>query len=654
MNITSLLTKDTVLLDLAAASKEAALSELVGKLDEAGKLSDREAFMNDILAREEQSTTGIGDGIAIPHAKSAAVREPAIAFGRSAEGIDYASLDGQPAHLFFMIAASEGANNAHLEALSRLATFLMDGKFRDRVLNAATADEVLAAVNDKERELEEPEAPAEAPEAPAESVPVQADAQAGQEEPSALGKVLAVTACPTGIAHTYMAAEKLNERAKERGIPIKVETNGSSGVKNRLTAEEIAEADVIIVAADTKVEMARFDGKPVIQTKVGKAIHETDVLLDRAVTKDAPIYHAERKADKGESAEPKSGFYKHLMNGVSNMLPFVVGGGILIALSFFWGINASDPESPEYNAFAAMLNTIGGGKAFFLMVPVLAGFIASSIAERPGFAPGMVGGLIAITVSGVEGADGGSGFLGGIIAGFLAGYVTLFVKKMFAKLPDALEGLKPVLFYPLFGIAITGIIMMLINPQLTKLYTGLSSFLEGLGGTNQVLVGLIIGAMMAVDMGGPVNKAAYTFGIAMLDAGNFNFIAAVMAAGMVPPLGMALATTLFKKRFSKQEQEAGKTAYVLGACFITEGVIPFAAADPARVIPASIGGAAVTGALTMLFDISLRAPHGGVFVMGLVDGGLMKVILYAAAIIAGAIVTAFLAGMLKKPVVQAA
>ncbi|MFC7365860.1 MULTISPECIES: PTS fructose transporter subunit IIABC [Bhargavaea] len=647
MNITSLLTKDTVLLDLAATSKEAALSELVGKLDEAGKLSDRETFMNDILAREAQSTTGIGDGIAIPHAKSSAVREPAIAFGRSAEGIDYDSLDGQPAHLFFMIAASEGANNDHLEALSRLATFLMDGKFRERVLNAATADEVLAAVNDKERELEEPEAPAESG-TPVESSPQEADA-APQH-----GKILAVTACPTGIAHTYMAAEKLNERAKERGIPIKVETNGSSGVKNRLTPEEIAEADVIIVAADTKVEMARFDGKPVIQTKVGKAIHETDVLLDRAVTKDAPIYHAEGKTDKGDSPEPKSGFYKHLMNGVSNMLPFVVGGGILIALSFFWGINSSDPASDEYNAFAAMLNTIGGGKAFFLMVPVLAGFIASSIAERPGFAPGMVGGLIAITVSGVEGADGGSGFLGGIIAGFLAGYVTLFVKKMFAKLPDALEGLKPVLFYPVFAIAITGIIMMLINPQLTKLYTGLSSFLEGLGGTNQILVGLIIGAMMAVDMGGPVNKAAYTFGIAMLDAGNFNFIAAVMAAGMVPPLGMALATTLFKKRFSKPEREAGKTAYVLGACFITEGVIPFAAADPARVIPASIGGAAVTGALTMLFDISLRAPHGGIFVMGLVDGGVMKVLLYAAAIIIGAIITAFLAGMLKKPAVQAA
>ncbi|MET3574402.1 fructose-specific PTS transporter subunit EIIC [Bhargavaea ullalensis] len=645
MKITSLLTKETVLLDLKAGTKPDVLSELVSGLDAAGKLNDREAFAADILAREEQSTTGIGDGIAIPHAKSAAVRVPSIAFGRSEAGIDYDSLDGQPAHLFFMIAASDGAANDHLEALSRLATFLMDANFRDRVMNAETADDVLAAVNDKEAELDGPQ----------ETEPAEKPSVAGEAGVKPGFQILAVTACPTGIAHTYMAAEKLNERAKELGIPIKVETNGSSGVKNRLTPEEISSADAIIVAADTKVEMARFDGKPVIQTKVGKAIHETDALLDRAVRGEAPVYrHEGTGGEQADAGGEKSGFYKHLMNGVSNMLPFVVGGGILIALSFFWGIHSSDPASPEYNAFAAMLNTIGGGKAFFLMVPVLAGFIASSIADRPGFAPGMVGGLIAITVSGVEGADGGSGFLGGLIAGFLAGYVTLFVKKAFSRLPQSLEGLKPVLFYPLFGIAITGLVMMLINPQLTKLYTGLSAFLEGLGGTNTVLVGLLIGGMMAVDMGGPVNKAAYTFGIAMLDAGNFHFIAAVMAAGMVPPLGMALATTLFKNRFTKPEREAGKTAYVLGACFITEGVIPFAAADPARVIPASIAGAAATGALTMLFDISLRAPHGGIFVMGLVEGGLAKILLYAAAILIGAIITAVVAGLLKKKTVQAA
>ncbi|MCP2034641.1 PTS system fructose-specific IIC component [Planomicrobium sp. HSC-17F08] len=637
MRITQLLTESTIILDVAASSKAEVIAELVAQLDRAGKLNDPAQFTKDILTREEQSTTGIGEGIAIPHAKSRAVKEPAIAFGRSANGLDYESMDGQPANLFFMIAATEGANDAHLEALSRLATFLMDGNFRSRILAATTKQEVLQAVTDKETEEDGPVAPEDEHTAPAGS-----------------GKrILAVTACPTGIAHTYMAAEKLNERAKERGIDIKVETNGSSGVKNRLTDADIAAADAIIVAADTKVEMARFAGKPVIQTKVGKAIYEADNLLDRAMTGDAPVYQHDKSKDEAADTESKGLFYKHLMNGVSNMLPFVVGGGILIAISFFWGINASNPDSPEYNEFAAMLNTIGGGNAFFLMVPVLAGFIAMSIAERPGFAPGMIGGLIAITVTGVEGASGGSGFLGGLIAGFLAGYVTLLVKRVFSVLPNSLEGLKPVLFFPVFSIAITGIIMMLVNPQLTKVYTAISAFLESLGGTNLVLVGLLLGGMMAIDMGGPINKAAYTFGIAMLDAQNFNFMATVMAAGMVPPLGMAIATTMFKNKFTKPEREAGKTAYVLGACFITEGVIPFAAADPARVIPASVAGAAFTGALVMLFDVSLRAPHGGVFVMGLVDGGVMKILLYAAAIIAGAIVTAIVAGLLKKKVVAA-
>ena len=637
MKITQLLTEETIILNLSAATKQEVLEELASQLDRAGKLSNKRAFTEAILERESQSTTGIGDGIAIPHAKSAAVKSPAIAFGRSLDGLDYESLDGQPAHLFFMIAASEGANDDHLEALSRLATFLMDEKFRTNILAAQSKEEVLQVISAKEASLEEPEAAAE-------NIPAD----------STQKKILAVTACPTGIAHTYMAAEKLNERAKERGIALKVETNGSSGVKNRLTAEDIASADAIIVAADTKVEMSRFDGKPVIQTAVGKAIYETDNLLERAVTGDAPTYKHDKSKDEADAGETKGGFYKHLMNGVSNMLPFVVGGGILIAISFFWGINAANPDSPEYNEFAAMLSTIGGGNAFFLMVPVLAGFIAMSIADRPGFAPGMIGGLIAITVTGVEGASGGSGFLGGLIAGFLAGYVTLLVKKAFSRLPNSLEGLKPVLFFPVFAIAITGIIMMLVNPQLTKVYTGISAFLESLGGTNLVLVGLLLGGMMAIDMGGPINKAAYTFGIAMLDAQNFNFMATVMAAGMVPPLGMAIATTLFKNKFTRPEREAGKTAYVLGACFITEGVIPFAAADPARVIPASVAGAAVTGALVMLFDIGLRAPHGGVFVIGLVDGGVASILMYILAILAGAVVTALVAGSLKNKVKVAA
>ncbi|SFQ52649.1 PTS system, fructose-specific IIC component [Psychrobacillus psychrotolerans] len=638
MKITQLLTEETIILNLDATSKQQVLEELTGQLEQAGKLVDRQAFLKDILTRENQSTTGIGEGIAIPHAKSVAVDAPAIAFGRSEHGLDYESLDGQPAHLFFMIAATEGANDDHLEALSRLATFLMDEKFRSRILAASSKQQVLQAITDKEMEAEGSEKPLEE-----------------KDEPrSSAKKILAVTACPTGIAHTYMAAEKLNDRAKELGITLKVETNGSSGVKNRLTDAEITEAEAIIVAADTKVDMARFDGKHVIQTAVGKAIYETDDLLNRAVNQDAPIYKHDKSKDEASSSEGKGGFYKHLMNGVSNMLPFVVGGGILIAISFFWGINASNPDSPEYNEFAAMLNTIGGGNAFFLMVPVLAGFIAMSIAERPGFAPGMVGGLIAITVTGVEGASGGSGFLGGLIAGFLAGYVTLLVKKIFSRLPNSLEGLNPVLFFPVFSIAITGIIMMLVNPELTKVYTGISSFLESLGGTNLVLVGLLLGGMMAIDMGGPVNKAAYTFGIAMLDAQNFNFIATVMAAGMVPPLGVAISTTLFKNKFTKPEREAGKTAYVLGASFITEGVIPFAAADPARVIPASVAGAAVTGALVMLFDIGLRAPHGGIFVIGLVYGGAINILLYAFAILVGSFITAITLGFLKKKIVIAA
>ena len=629
MKITDLLKEDTIILDLQADSKDRVIKELVEQLDSAGRLNDKEQFTQDILAREEQSTTGVGEAIAIPHAKSAAVARPSIAFGRSAEGIDFDSMDGKPVHLFFMIAASEGANNEHLGALSRLSTFLMDPKFQEKMYHAESIEDILQAVNEKEAELDAPE-------------------EETVEESSK--SILAVTACPTGIAHTYMAAEKLTETAKDMGINIKVETNGSSGVKNRLTNEEIDGADTIIVAADTKVEMARFDGKHVIQVPVGKAIHETTDLLDRAIKQDAPIYKQETSKEDTAGTESRNGFYKHLMNGVSNMLPFVVGGGILIAISFFWGIESADPNSPEYNAFAAMLNEIGGGQAFFLMVPVLAGFIASSIAERPGFAPGMVGGLIAITITGAEGADGGSGFLGGLIAGFLAGYVTLLVKRVFSKLPEALDGLKPVLFFPVFSIAITGLIMLTINPPLTKIYTGLTAFLESMGGTNQIIVGIIIGAMMAVDMGGPVNKAAYTFGIAMLDAGNFTFIAAAMAAGMVPPLGMALATTFFKNRFTKQEREAGKTAYVLGACFITEGVIPFAAADPARIIPSVMAGAAVTGGLTMLFDIGLRAPHGGVFVIGLVEGGIGMIAMYLIAIIVGSIVAALLAGLLKKKI----
>ncbi|MYL31416.1 PTS fructose transporter subunit IIA [Halobacillus halophilus] len=628
MRITDLLTEETIVLNMSASSKPEAIDELVGKLDEAGRLNDRDGFKKAIEDREGQSTTGIGDGIAIPHAKTSAVQNPAIAFGRSQDGLDYESLDGQPTHLFFMIAASEGANNTHLETLSRLSSFLMDTKFREQLEAAQTKEEIIEAINAKEAEGEEPE-------------------EETSDQPS--GKVLAVTACPTGIAHTYMAADKLKATAKEMGVPIKVQTNGSSGVKNRLTKEDIADAAAIIVAADTKVDMEDFQGKHVIEVPVAKAIHEPKELINKALNQDAPVFQGSGGGSKEASSEKgqRTGFYKHLMNGVSNMLPFVVGGGILIAISFFWGINSADPNSAEYNRFAEMLSIIGGANAFFLLVPVLAGFIASSIADRPGFAPGMVGGLIAITQT-VEGAGNGSGFLGGLIAGFLAGYLTLGVKKMLEGLPAVMDGLKTVLLYPVFAIFGTGMIMLLINPALTSVYTWLFDLLDSMSGSNLALLGLIVGGMMAVDMGGPVNKAAYTFGIAALDAGNYTFIAAAMAGGMVPPLAMGLATTFFKNKFTKEERETGKAAYPLGAFFITEGAIPFAAADPARVIPSMVAGSALAGMLTMLFGIGLRAPHGGIIVAPLVEGGAGQILLYLLAIIAGSILSAIVVGFLKK------
>ncbi|MDX8290327.1 fructose-specific PTS transporter subunit EIIC [Metabacillus indicus] len=619
MKITDLLTRDTIILDLRAGTKSAVIDELIEILHNSGKLKDKEGYKKAILAREEQSTTGIGEGIAIPHAKTNAVAEPAIAFGRSRQGADYESLDGQPAHLFFMIAASEGANNEHLQTLSRLSGFLMDPAFKKKLEDAGTEDEILNAINEKEQEMEEEEA----------------------SEPAASGKmILAVTACPTGIAHTYMAADALKAKAKEMNVPIKVETNGSGGIKNALTEEEIAEAAAIIVAADKQVEMDRFAGKHVIQVPVAQGIRKPQELIQKALDQDAPIFKAGGESQK-KSAEGKSGrsgFYKHLMSGVSNMLPFVVGGGILIALSFVFGINAADPKDPSYHPIAEALSTIGGGNAFYLMIPVLAGFIAMSIADRPGFAPGMVGGLMAAT--------GGAGFLGGLIAGFLAGYLVVGLKKAFNGLPASLEGIKPVLLYPLFGILFTGLIMMFVVVEPVKaINDGLTVWLKGMGTGNLVLLGLILGGMMAVDMGGPINKAAFTFGIAMIDAGNFAPHAAIMAGGMVPPLGLALSTTFFKKKFTKAEREAGKTNYVMGATFITEGAIPFAASDPARVIPAAVIGSAAAGALTMIFGIGLRAPHGGAFVIPIVDG---NPLLYIAAILTGSVITAVMVGVLKK------
>ncbi|WP_270573289.1 PTS fructose transporter subunit IIABC [Bacillus glycinifermentans] len=626
MKITELLTKHTIKLSLESSKKENVIEEMVTVLDQAGKLNDKEGYKEAVINREKQSSTGIGEGIAIPHAKTASVKEPAIAFGRSKEGVDYESLDGQPSHLVFMIAATEGANNTHLEALSRLSTLLMREEIRKQLLEAATEDDIIDIINMHDKDDEEEEQTDEA------------------QAPSAKGKILAVTACPTGIAHTFMAADALKEKAKEMGVDIKVETNGSSGVKNKLTAQEIEDAVAIIVAADKQVEMERFNGKHVIEVPVTAGIRRPKELIDQALKQDAPIYQGGGASRNDEDeAKGKSGggnaFYKHLMSGVSNMLPFVVGGGILVAISFFWGINSAKPGDPSYNEFAAALNAIGGGNALKLIVAVLAGFIAMSIADRPGFAPGMVGGFMATTA--------GAGFLGGLIAGFLAGYIVVLLKKVFAGLPQVLDGLKPVLIYPLFGIFLTGIIMhYVVNTPVKMIMDGLTHWLEGLGTGNLVLMGIILGGMMAIDMGGPINKAAFTFGIAMIDAGNFGPHAAIMAGGMVPPLGIALATTIFKNKFSKRDREAGITCYFMGASFITEGAIPFAAADPARVIPACVIGSAIGGGLSQFFRVTLPAPHGGVFVFLTTNHPL----LYLVSVLIGAVVTAVLLGVLKKPV----
>lgn len=627
IRIADLLKADTIVLHLAAKTKEEVLDELIATLDEAGRLHSREEMKQAILAREALGSTGIGDGIAIPHAKTAAVKTPSIAFGLSKEGIDFDSLDKQKAHLFFMIAATEDANQAHLETLALLSQMLMDESFRQQLMQAETKQQVVDIICRKEQDIH----------GESESV---SDAQSGVGV-----KIVAVTACPTGIAHTYMAADALKKKADELGISLKVETNGSGGVKNRLTEEDIAEAAAVIVAADKQVDMERFAGKVVIEVPVAEGIRNAETLLKRAVNRDGDVYSGEAKVGykekidqaKAENKQKQPAVYKHLMNGVSNMLPFVVGGGIIIALSFMFGIKASDPNDPSFHPLAKALMDIGGGTAFGLMIPVLAGFIAKSIADRPAFAPGMVGGMLA--------ASSGAGFLGGLIAGFLAGYTVAGLKKLFAGLPQSLEGIKPMLLYPLFGILITGFVMMyVVSEPVAAANAALGDWLKNMNQGNAVLLGMVLGAMMAFDMGGPVNKAAFTFGIAMIAEGNYAPHAAIMAAGMTPPLGLALATLLFKKKFTDEERQAGKTAWVLGASFITEGAIPFAAADPTRVIPSIMVGSAVAGGLSMLFGCTLPAPHGGVFVLPVVGNA----VLYLVSILAGTVVTALMINLLKR------
>lgn len=623
MKISELLCKETINLNLKGNNKEEVINNLVDILADAGKVNNKGLYKEKIWERENSSSTGIGEGIGIPHAKTSAVTNAALAMGIIRDGVEFDSLDGAPVNLVFMIAAPEGANNEHLETLSKLSVLLMNPDFKDGLFKTKSADEVLALI-DKFEEDEEKEEVVE---------------EVKATESSSKGLILGVTACPTGIAHTYMAADSLTKTAKEMGYDVKVETNGSTGVKNRLTDKEIEKAAGIIVAADKQVEMARFNGKKIVIVPVVQAMKRPKELINEATSGTAPVYSGSSSSNSGAKTE-RTGLYKHLMNGVSNMLPFVVGGGILIAISFMFGIHSADPTSPQYNQFAHLLNTIGSKDAFFLMIPVLAGFIGSSIADRPGFAPAMVGGLIA--------ANSGAGFLGGLIAGFLGGYLTLAIKKACNVIPSSLDGLKPMLIYPLLGVLLTGAIMygVVVTP-VAGIMHAVEIFLTNMGTTNLVLLGIVLGGMMSIDMGGPINKTAYTFGIAMLASGNFYPQAAVMAGGMVPPLATAIATTFFRKKFTKDERNAGKTNYILGASFITEGAIPFAAADPLRVIPACVIGSAIAGGVAMMFKIGLQAPHGGLFVIPIVNG---NAFIYLGGIILGSVVAALIMGFTKKTV----
>lgn len=632
MKIAELLGKDTIKLNLKANSKMEVLDQLVDVLYDAGRLNDKELYKEEILKRESLSSTGIGEGIGIPHGKTSAVKKASLALGIFRDGVDFDSLDGAPVNIVFMIAAPEGANNEHLETLSRLSVLLMNPEFKEGLLSSKVPEDVFSLLDKFEKEDEDEAKPN--------------DEISTESDSSDQKYIIGVTACPTGIAHTYMAAESLTKTAQEMGYKVKIETNGSTGVKNGLTAEDIAKADGIIVAADKKVEMDRFLGKKVVIVPVVQAMKRPKELIEESLTT-APIYSKDAKGGETSiagmlGADKRGGVYKYLMSGISNMLPFVIGGGILIALSYAFGIHSADPSSPQYNFFAYILNTVGSKYTFSLMIPVLAGFIGSSIADRPGFAPAMVGGFIASSTD--------AGFLGGIIAGFLGGYVVLMLKKAFAKWPHSLDGLKPMLIFPVLGVLITGALMIIVvDPPVAAIMHGAEALLTSMGTGYLVLLGAVVAGMMAVDMGGPVNKTAYTFGLAMLAAGDNAPMAAIMAGGMVPPLAVALSSTFAKHKYSEGERTAGKTAYVLGLSFITEGTIPFAAADPGRVIPCCIAGSAVAGALSMLFGITMPAPFGGIFVVPLAGG---NPLLYLLAIGIGSAVAAILLSIVKKPVNQ--
>ena len=630
MHINDLLKPESIALGVSApASKEEAIRLLADCMEKGGNLSNKEQYVKDVLIREESGTTGLGDGIATPHAKSDGVQAAGLAAMTVPDGMDFAAMDGNPSRLFFMIAAPNGANDEHLAILSKLATMIMDPDFKEALIAAKTVEEFRQLVDDKENDRF-----------------VAPSTGASEEAAPAADhiQILAVTACPTGIAHTFMAAESIEQHAKKRGLTVKVETNGSAGVKNELTAEEIAAADGIIVAADKNVSMSRFDGHRVVITKVADGINKADELIDRALSGTAPVYRASgadavESADSGEEESLARQIYKHLMNGVSHMLPFVVGGGILIALAFLFDDYSIDPSKFGSNTPLAKFFMDVGGASFGFMLPVLAGFIGMSIADRPGLAVGFVGGALA--------GQTGTGFLGALLAGFVSGYAVNALKRAFAGLPASLDGIKPILLYPFFGVLIMGLISLyIIAPPVSAINTWMVSTLGGMDPSARIFMGIIVGGMMAIDMGGPINKAAYVTGTGLLASGEYHVMAAVMAGGMVPPLAIALATTFFKNRFTESQQRAGITNYVMGLSFITEGAIPFAAADPVRVIPSMVVGSSLAGALTMFFDCTLRAPHGGIFVVPTIGNPLM----YLVSILIGAVVGAIILSMLKKPI----
>lgn len=635
MQITDLLTMDSIDLHGQVKDKEAALNRMVKLIARTGKIANIAEFKECVLKREKEGTTGIGEGIAIPHGKSKTVRNAALSAMVVPDGVDFGSMDDQPVTLIFLIAAPDTKDNIHLDVLSRLSTLLIDESFTKKLRNAKDKEQFLSIINDAERKKIEQKS----------SKPSNSLSKRSEKEPF----IVAVTACPTGIAHTYMAAESLENTANKLGISIKVETNGSGGAKNILTKEDIDKADCVIVAADKKVEMNRFSGKPLLQRKVADGIHKPDELLKEAISGNVSVYVSNQRTKQEHEMEEKGrNLYKQLMNGVSHMLPFVIGGGILIALAFLFDDYEINPSNFGMNKpFAAFLKTVGD-TAFNFMLPILAGYIAMSIADRPGLMAGFVGGAIAnsgITFTNFSGSIS-SGFLGALLAGFVAGYLVLGIKKLFSYLPNSLEGIKTILLYPVISLFLIGVIMAFLNPFVGVINDALNNALLSMGGVSKILLGAVVAGMMSVDMGGPVNKAAYVFGTASLAGGEFEVMAAVMAGGMVAPLIIALCATLFKNRFTKKERESAYINYIMGMSFISEGAIPFAAADPIRVLPACIIGSSITGALSMMQGCKLRAPHGGIFVLPVVSNWIG----YFLAILIGTIVGALVLAFLKKPV----